>query len=170
VDKPSGVFKSSSSNDGDCYYQYKTCVRQNKSNGLIVYHHDGVNNEWHFKDTNKLLQACKLERENLILIAKLGISVFPSHDIRKQFEMVKNLCQVEYLDVIIFEVFFSIFVDVICFRLCLQADAVTFENNYQNLNTALSYAETLCSSNMLHCYGMNINVAPYCYHNPSTQV
>ena len=50
-----------------------------------------------------------------------------------------------------------------------QVDSLATTINRSNLELNLSTLEELCQAQELHCYGMEVVAAPYCYHKPSSR-
>ena len=86
------------------YQQYEYCIKINRSNCLSIYYHNGIDQEWYFKDLKKLLMKTQTSRDQLVLVATIAISVLPNQDIAKQIERIQTLCSINHIDFLILEV------------------------------------------------------------------
>jgi len=102
--QPSQRFKGKSTRDQ--FIQFEHAVRTHKANCFCIYHHDGVqaDTDWYFHHMDPLLSRNQLRREDVVLMAKVGISVFPNQDIETQLEQIKARCGISHIDIIILEV------------------------------------------------------------------
>lgn len=109
--QPSHRYQGKSTRDQ--FIQFEHSVRTHKANCFCIYRHDGVQsyNDWYFHHMDPLLGRNKLRREDVILMAKVGVSVFPHQNIQTQLEQIKARCGISHVDIIILEVYFLTNVD-----------------------------------------------------------
>ena len=83
---------------------YYTALNTYRSNCLFIYKDNGIDQEWHFKGTDKLLSTSKIPRDNVLLAASIGVSIYPFQDISQQLDKIKALCEIEHIDIVVLEV------------------------------------------------------------------
>jgi len=86
------------------FRHFERCLKVNRCNCFTIYQHDGIHNEWYFSDIQQLIESSNVNRENIVLIARFGISIYPLQNLELQIQNVLKLCNISNLDIVILEV------------------------------------------------------------------
>jgi hypothetical protein len=86
------------------FRHFERCLKVNRCNCFTVYQHDGIHNEWYFSDIQQLMEVSNVSRENIVLMAKIGISIYPLQNLELQIQNILKLCNISNIDIVILEV------------------------------------------------------------------